>query len=169
MENYKPIIGYEGLYEISDLGNVRSLDRTIVTKDGVTKTYKGKALRTKPLPYCRVGLSKENVCKTYSIHTLVLLAFVGPAPADKPYGRHLDDDPSNNRLDNLVWGTPQENSDDAVVSGAHGKKLTPEIVKFIRHLSDRGLSQSFIGELYSIQGSSVSHILTGRTWSAVSV
>ncbi|WP_051233125.1 HNH endonuclease [Pseudonocardia asaccharolytica] len=61
----------------------------------------------------------DNVHTTAKVHRLVLLAFVGEPPDDKPNALHRDDDPANNCVENLYWGTRSENTDDSVRNGSH--------------------------------------------------
>lgn len=115
-ERWLPIAGYEGRYEVSDLGRVRSLDR--VRSHG--KRWRGRVLKPVPMPrgYLLVNLWFDNSQRMRLIHRLVLTAFDGPAP-DGTEGRHLDGDPTNNTIDNLVWGTHSENQLDQVLHGTH--------------------------------------------------
>lgn len=102
---WKPVPGYEGLYEVSDDGQVRSL------------ISKGKILRPSTRNgYQRVGLSKEGKRTNFPVHRLVLLAFVGPAP-EGAEACHWNDDPLENRLTNLRWGSKSENTLDKVRNG----------------------------------------------------
>lgn len=116
-EQWLPIVGYEGLYEVSNLGRVRSLSRN----DYGSRVTTGRVLK---LQQERSGhlicyLSRGNKVKHGRVHRLVLEAFVGPAPKGKPYALHYDDDPKNNRLDNLRWGSHRENTLDSVRNGGH--------------------------------------------------
>lgn len=106
-ERWRPVVGYEDRYEVSDHGRVRSLKRNLVMTPG-----------TNARGYKRVDLCRSGSVKHRSIHSLVLEAFVGPRPVGK-FGLHGDDNPSNNRLDNLRWGTPSENNQDALLRGRH--------------------------------------------------
>lgn len=123
-ERWLPVVGYEGLYEVSDLGRVRSLDRILTTHRGHRQMARGRVLQpwtyNKPdrLPYPIVQLCRQGRCKKQHIHRLVLNAFVGPRP-EGLYGCHNDGDVSNNALTNLRWDTPSSNCYDTVRHGHH--------------------------------------------------
>lgn len=110
---WQPIPGYEGLYEVSDLGQIRSLPR----KGGNNRTYGGKIL--KPLlrpPYLTVVLSRDGIEARLRVHSLVALAFIGQRPAGQQV-RHGPGGALDNRLVNLCYGTPAENAADKVRDG----------------------------------------------------
>lgn len=115
-ERWLPVPGWEGSYEVSDHGRVRSVDR--VTING--SRWKGRVL--KPAPHRsghqRVVLISGKVRKNRFVHELVLLAFVGPRPIPEMDSCHGDGNPMNNRLGNLRWDTKRNNQLDAV---KHGK------------------------------------------------
>lgn len=115
-EAWKPIPGYEGRYEVSDLGHVRSLPQ--ITSDG--RRLGSRVLRGRPQSsgHLSVPLTLDGTCRNALVHRLVLIAFVGPPPLGM-HALHFDGDPANNRLSNLRWGTPTENSLDAVKHGVH--------------------------------------------------
>ena len=102
MEIWKSIQGYEGLYEVSNFGNVRSLDRKVNQANGTIGNYKGKVLKgeTDSRGYKRVRLSKNNKSKKFQIHRLVALAFI-PNTENKPFVNHIDENTSNNNANNL--------------------------------------------------------------------
>ncbi|MDO7487016.1 NUMOD4 domain-containing protein [Peribacillus frigoritolerans] len=106
-EQWKAIKCYEGLYEISNHGRVRSLDRVIEMKNGVQRPTKGQMLKpTKDQHgYLKVHLSMEDTKKMFRVHQLVALHFI-----DNPNGytfvNRLNKDLTNNRADNLYWETP---------------------------------------------------------------
>lgn len=97
---WRPVPGWEGLYEVSSDGQIRSLRagrpmRTFITEKG----------------YRRVYLYRGKRIQRVRVHTAVLGAFVGPRPAGM-VTRHLDGNPANNHLSNLAWGTHAENEAD---------------------------------------------------------
>lgn len=112
-ELWKPVVGFEGLYEVSDLGRVLSLPRTVVKSNGVPYTAAGgiRSLSLNHKGYPKVTLVSDSVLTTRVVHRLVLESFVGPKP-DGMECRHLNGIRTDVRLSNLAWGTPTENAGD---------------------------------------------------------
>lgn len=158
VEQRKPVPGWEDLYEVSDQGRVKNiaghLRKCSVGAQG----------------YPVVDLKSAGNRKTYTVHALVLLAFVGPRP--KGYEcRHLNGVRSDNRLCNLAWGTPAENDDDRRKHGTfvqgerHGAaKLTEQDIRLIRLSTS---SQASIARRFNISQSSVSMIKSRQRWAHV--
>jgi hypothetical protein len=135
-EQWRPVVGYEGLYEVSDLGRVRSLPRVALRSNGVPYTIRERVLRPqRNSKHVNVTLYKDGVAQTPLVHRLVLAAFVGPCPPGQQ-ARHWDDVGTNNTLSNLLWGTPSDNQHDMVRNGLNhnankthcpnGHEYTPE-------------------------------------------
>ncbi len=172
-EVWVPVKGYEGMYEVSDLGNVRSLDRAHLTrhKSGklMSRPRKGsmKALTPDKNGYLKVRLCKNGKAKTVGVHRVVLLSFLGENPC-KPEGCHFDNNPSNNQLSNLYWGTRQENEDHKTATGCRPittvNKLTRKDVDAAFRLRSEGLTLMEIGKRIGTHLSNVSLILKGKTW-----
>lgn len=138
-ETYKPVVGYEDYYEVSDLGNVRSLDRYITNKFGNHVFIRGKQLRPTPsgpgLQYLKVGLFKDGEQKLASVHRLVARAFIGEQPEGKPHVCHEDGNPFNNIVSNLRYDTVSANMMDASRQGrlkTSHKAVTREITLYIQ-------------------------------------
>lgn len=106
MEIWKDIEGYEGLYQVSNEGRVKSLQREIVYKDGRKKVLEEKILHNllSDLGYYHVILSKNGVPKRYKVHRLVAKAFIAN-PNNLPVINHKDENPKNNVVENLEWCT----------------------------------------------------------------
>lgn len=119
-EQWRAVVGYEGLYSVSCLGRVRSENRLVDKADGTTQLVHARILA--PVAdrngYLHVNLFRNNIGATGYIHQLVLAAFVGPQP-DGLVVRHLNGKSSDNRLENLQFGTTSENHFDAVRHGTH--------------------------------------------------
>lgn len=116
-----PAPGYEGHYEVSSTGHVRSLNRTVLKSNGVSSQYQSKQLRPavdQKTGYLKVALAIGGHQKTESVHALVAKAFHGPRPTSGVV-RHLDGNKKNNNASNVVWGTYSENGHDTVRHGMH--------------------------------------------------
>lgn len=118
MEIWKDINGYEGLYQVSSLGRVRSLDR--LDRAGVFR--KGKIIKSFTIPsgYNYVSLHKDGKKKNKSIHRLVALAFL-ERTSDNLDVNHKNGDKDDNRASNLEWCTHSDNMKHAVCTGLHIK------------------------------------------------
>jgi hypothetical protein len=113
-EVWKDVVGFEGLYQVSNMGRVRSLPRTVNRSDGKRYTNPASVLTPryrsdKLVKYFAVKLYKDWQNKDYSIHRLVAEAFIHN-PENKPQVNHIDCNPANNNVSNLEWVTQKENS-----------------------------------------------------------
>ena len=118
VEEWRSVLGYEGLYEVSDQGRVRSLARTV--KSGKqTKRIPYWSLVVSPREgYPALSLSRGGGRRIAYTHKLVCEAWHGPRPEGMQC-RHLDGNPLNCTPENLRWGTPRENSQDTIRQGKH--------------------------------------------------
>ena len=109
IEEWRSVDGYEGCYEVSSHGRVRSVIRQILSGNHY-QTANGKMLKLKELGgYFVIGLKKHNVASTKSVHRLVAAAFI-PNPNNLPQINHKDENPLNNHVDNLEWCSPKYNA-----------------------------------------------------------
>jgi len=161
MSSWKPVTGYEGLYEVSDAGQVRSL-----------RQHKVMRLCPNSRGYTKASLVKDGVRKEVPVHRMVLLAFVGPCP-DGHQARHFPDpDRSNCTLENLSWCTPLANQRDRDSHGTNNKgtnnkfaKLDAEKVRRIRSVKHwpYGTATKLAREL-QICGATVRKVRDGVSW-----
>lgn len=169
---WKEIPGVFG-YEASFCGQIRSVDRILEMKNGVSRTYRGRILKpgfhSEEFRYPQVNLGKAG---NYKVHYLVAITWVGPKPGDHYQIRHLDGNPENRAATNLQWGTPAENQADRFIHGTasigekHGKSfLTNSDVIEIRRELEIKTVQLDIANKFGISQSLVSHIKTGKLWS----
>jgi len=116
-EIWKDIEGYEKYYQVSNLGNVRSVERIVIDRKSI-RNFKSKILtRTKNTHgYLQVFLSKNGKIKTCRVHVLVAKAFL-PNPANRPEINHINANRLDNSVSNLEWVTSSENSKHAFNMG----------------------------------------------------
>lgn len=171
-EIWKDVVGFEGLYEVSDQGNVRSCDRVLpltraLSGGGtidVPRFLRGRLLRpgTVKSGHQIVILGRGN---GRLVHKLVLEAFVGPAPQGYE-ACHGDGDPKNNALSNLRWGSRSDNVQDRL---AHGKTpsglCTADVVQIKALFPSK--SNREIADQFGVTPNCVSLIRCGHTWRKV--
>lgn len=179
MEKWKAVPGFEGLYEVSDQGRVRSLDRITprFNRWGTPAPLRVKGRLLKPSPFGKSGhvcvnLFNNGRGKCWQIHRIVLEAFVGPRPRGMEC-RHLNGRAHDNRLANLVWGTRAENMADrtrlgehnpALGENRHNAVLTEKQVRAIRSLNASGKGGSEISRTMGVNINTVFGIISGRNW-----
>ena len=179
-ERWLPVVGYEGLYEVSNHGRVRSLDRRILNSRGSgTRLIRGVMLKPAVCGWKRryqfVYLRRDGLKKHCYVHRLVLEAFVGPCPEGME-ACHGANGYADNSLQNLNWGTKVQNMQDKVrdQTTLHGERnhrarLTKENVINIRELHSKGETYKQIAELHGISYKYVWQIVKHKSWAHISV
>lgn len=121
-ETWRLVPGYD-VYEVSSHGSVRSLQRMARTRGGGLRPVRDRVLKQSSQGrYLVVGLSRDGATRSRAVHRLVLEAFVGPCPPGQQC-LHFDDDPNNNCLENLRWGSPHENARDCIRNGRNWQSV----------------------------------------------
>jgi hypothetical protein len=172
-ERWLPVVGFEGLYEVSSLGRVRSLDRAITCADRwgglCVRTLRGRVLAACPNSsgYLTVALGRGN---GYRIYRLVAAAFLGPCPEGQEV-RHGPGGQCDDRLVNLSYGTRSENHTDMIRDGTmlSGErqwmaKLTWATVAEIRARQANGEKKAALAREFAVSGATVSLLVRGKTW-----
>lgn len=110
-EIWKDIKGFEGLYQISNYGRVKRVEHTVIYSNGRVRIYHETLLKAKPniFGYYYLNLTKDKVSHSYRVHRLVAENFI-PNPENLKVVNHIDEDKTNNRVDNLEWCTPAYNN-----------------------------------------------------------
>lgn len=174
-EDWKPIPDFDG-YEVSNLGRVRSFLTTSRSGKRRTTPVLRKVTPTRDGQYRQVSITNNNGAITHRVHTLVLLAFVGPKPTEQHECCHRDGDGSNNHLGNLRWGLPKTNAADRV---AHGTQIRGETCNLsvltevqVREIKQtlpawkRGFGKHFARK-FGVCESVISAIKHNHTWSHI--
>jgi hypothetical protein len=168
-EIWKPVVGYEGLYEVSNLGNVRSVDK--VDRQGQKKHGRVRKLLLNQVGYLYVGISVENKKANLTVHRLVARAFI-PNPDNKPQVNHIDGNKTNNIVSNLEWVTVAENTQHAYTTklnkykgeNSHLAKLTEKQVIEIYDRLQNGEYQYRLAEEYGVNKTTISNIYCQKSW-----
>lgn len=171
MTEWEPVKDYEGLYEVSNDGQVKSLERRIhytlpsgkessrLCREKVLKQYEGDR-------YAKVALYDENGGVTTLVHRLVAEAFCDN-PESKPEVNHINGDKLDNRAENLEWVTSQENYEHAMLNGLVDRlKLTERDVMNIKREGKRG-NQKVLAAMYGVTLHQINGIVNGRFWKAI--
>jgi hypothetical protein len=165
-EQWKDVVGYEGIYAISDYGRLKRIKSGI----GAIPGYILSNCTRNGYPFA--GLRKDGETKHFYVHRLVLLAFAGEDSYRK-YANHKNGVRTDNRLENLEWTTPKENvthARDVLGKDNSGErhyaaKLTESSVKEIRRIySLGGISYAELGRKFGVCGSSIRDIIIRKNW-----
>ena len=170
-EVWLPVPGWEGLYDVSDLGRVRSLDRTDCRGRQVTGRILKQCYDSDGYPI--VGLCRDGTTLTQKVHCLVAAAFIGPRPEGLQV-LHGSKSRTDNRACNLSYGTPKQNTGDRLRDGTYGigaqngnAKLTEADVCVIRARLATGETQQSIANAFGVVQVTVSDIKLGKKWAHV--
>ena len=169
IEEWIPVRGYEGLYEVSSKGRIRSFyisrNRKFTNKSTIIKGSLAKN------GYRKVTLYKDGCMKSLWLHRVILESFKGPCPKHLEEAAHLDGDHTNNEPDNLEWVTRKENQAHKVKHGTHNRgercgtsKLTSLDVEKIKILSDKGITQQIIANIFEVGQGHISRIINNKEW-----
>lgn len=177
-EEWRSVEGYEGIYEVSSLGNVRSLDRVVIDKRGARYRYRGRTIKSskcKMWGYWRLLLCQGCKCSSFQVHALVARAFLGAKP-DGMQTNHIDGNKDNNAASNLEYVTATDNCRHYVALGLRntmkgerhiGAKVTTDQVREIRRLRNGGMILKEIAEKFGVSVSTAGKIANGKAWSHV--
>lgn len=175
-EAWKPIPGYVGRYEASDMGRVRSITRRTPSKGGSTRLNHGRVLTATPdkKGYLRLSLSRGPNIVTRWVHQLILEAFVGAKP-DGMVALHANNNPADNRLLNLSWGTPKQNSAQMARDGRSLRgernptaKLRAKDIAAIIAARAAGATQQQVADQFGVDRTLISKIERGFAWTQAS-
>jgi len=172
-EIWKPVVGYEGYYEVSSIGRVRSVDRFVRHNFGGLSLKKGCNVKNhqNKLGYLQVSLSKQGKKKLLLVHRLVATAFI-PNLLGLPQVHHKDDVKNHCDKDNLEWTTGRLNKDYAMASGLipkgekqHWAFMTKEKVLQMRNLYSQGVTHiKTLAEVFNISEGGAYAIIHRRNW-----
>ncbi len=177
-EIWKDIPGFEGIYQASTLGRIKSLERKIKHWKGGYSVLKESILsERKSKGYVSVVLYKNGKNKNIDIHRLIAITFI-PNPNDKPEVNHKDFIKTNNRVSNLEWTTSEENIKHAVENGLitsrkgennNFSKLKEKDVLIIRDVLKKNpkINKQVIINLFSVSKSTINQIRSRRIWSHI--
>lgn len=173
-ENWREIPGFEGYYEVSDIGRVKSVERSFIDKNGKKTRYPSKILRVgsgKTSPYLATNLSMDNVVKKYLVHRLVAMSFLSNWKSDCEVN-HIDGNVYNNNINNLEMCTRKENfqhSIDKKLKNDSGQfssnaKLSNIDAERIRKLNDLGVTQKDLGTVFNVCKQTINNIVNLTTY-----
>ena len=184
-EIWKNVISYETFYQVSDFGNIRSLDRIVNKLNGISYMRKGKLCKQSKsnLGYMTIGFTVNNKKVNKYVHRLVAEAFITNMN-DYPQVNHIDCDKTNNRMYNLEWCTNSQNHIHASKNGLNklhlhrvvysgeenGRSLLTK--KQVLEIKQRYIPYKYsakkLSKEYNVSESCITHILNNKSWKEIS-
>lgn len=170
VEEWRDIIGYEGLYQVSNLGRIRSVRRRLC--NGKIRNGSNVAAFPDAFGYWRVKLHVGGIGKRFMVHRLVARAFV-ENPNNLPYVNHKDEDKSNNAACNLEWCDQRYNinygtrTEKASGENTKNSKLTNKDIIFIREhyvCRDKEYGSRQLAKMFGVSISAINRVVCGVTW-----
>ena len=166
---WQPVVGYEGLYEVSAIGQVKSLDRTVKGRWG-KMTLRGKVmkLQVNKYGYLCVGLRDGKKQKLCTVHRLVAKAFL--MGDDSLTVNHIDGNKTNNSVYNLEWVTAKENSSHAAANGMYEhckgeKNINSKLDKYdALFIKNSKRTYKKLSSMFNVSEVTIANLKKGRTW-----
>ena len=167
-EIWKDVPGYEGRYQVSNMGRVKSLERKVRSVNWYThkefwRTVRERILRPGPVQsghlYVVLGHGEAGV----PVHQLVMRAFVGDPPQGMEV-RHLNGDPTDNRLDNLKYGSRTENILDVFYQGKRWRKLSIDDVIYVRFATFCGIPDKVLADELNVTSPTIAKNRKGQSY-----
>lgn len=171
---WRDVVGYEGLYKVSNNGLIKNVPRTYKMKDGRNRTIKEQYMKfmVDKDGYNRVGLRRNGKQRKFYVHRLVARAFI-PNEEEKPQVNHIDGVKNNNFYQNLEWCTHKENRAHAAENGLvpdqwgtknPNVKITKEDAMLIRKMRKENKKLKEIATTIGTSESNVKNVVYGYTW-----
>ena len=181
MEIWADIEGYEGLYQVSNQGRVKSLARETIGNDGRKYPFKETILKPRFMNagYLIVNIHKERKMKSVSIHRLVAETLI-PNPENKREVNHINGNKTDNRIENIEWCTSSENKTHAITTGLNTKppthygednfrtKLNKYNVQHIRGMYAEGThTHRQLADMFGVTRKNIGYIINRKTWADI--
>jgi len=151
-EIWKNVVGYEGLYEVSNLGRVKRVESSIIRSDGVKVNIKSKIMKLTNSEYSQLSLSKNGKNKTHNVANLVATAFI-ENPDNLRYVHNINEDETDNRVENLFWSESKK---------GYRKKLCERYVNYIKE-NVENLSISELASMFRVNERTIKMYLNENT------
>ena len=158
MEIWKDVEGFEGLYQVSNMGRIKSLDH--YASNGIKDIlYKGRIIQQSLHNGYRIAhLCKNNKVKTVNVHRIVALAFV-PNPLNEPQVNHKDGNKANNDASNLEWCSQRENVIHGIKTGLRNLKISRDKYQYIYEEHLKGKTYRILAEEFNVGKTRIGQIV----------
>lgn len=170
---WRDVVGYEGSYQVSNYGHVKSLDRYVKYKNRGSRVHKGRLLKPQlsNCGYLQIGLRKNKVSKRYLVHRLVAEAFIDNKRS-KICVNHRNSVKTDNIEVNLEWSSHKENTRHAIdsgtfITGKNAKLTEEEVIDIVNLIDSSNLTFKDIAEKFNVSKSVIGKINTGDSWNSL--